>query len=88
MVAEKRELCTNESTQKEMEKQAESLRKFWPNYDADTVTPFVFCDVVGTEKVTDTEFIDKIRVGHESKYNPKEADKIVRIICTNKSISV
>ena len=39
----------------------------------------MFCDVIGTEDVTDTEFIDKIRVGQESKSNSKEADKIVRI---------
>lgn len=62
-----------------MEIKAKSLKTFWPNYNQDPHTPFVFCDVVGTEKVTDTEFIDKIRVGQESKYNPKEADKIVSI---------
>ena len=59
-----------------MESKAKSLKIFWPNHNPDI--PFVFCDVVGTEKVTDTEFIDKIRVGQESKYNPEEADKIVR----------
>ena len=73
-------ICSNQATAKEMENKAKSLKTFWP--DCDPTTPFVFCDVVGTEKVTDTEFIDKIRVGQESKYNPEEADKIVRIVAT------
>ena len=60
-----------------MENKSKYLKKFWPNQDP--TTPFVFCDVIGTEEVTDTEFINKVRVGQESKYNPKEADKIVRI---------
>ena len=71
-------LFTNQNTAKEMEIKAKSLKTFWPNQDP--ATPFVFCDVIGTEKVTDTEFIDKVRVGQESKYNPKEADKIVSIV--------
>lgn len=61
-----------------MEKKAKSLKTFWP----DPTKPFVFCDVIGNEKVTDTEFINKTRVGQESKYNPEEADKIVRTINT------
>ena len=69
-------LYLDQATAKEMEKKAKTLRTFWPNSD----TPFAFCDVIGTEKVTDTEFIDKICVEQESKYNPEEADKIVRII--------
>ena len=64
-----------------MENKSNHLRKFWPNQDP--TIPFVFCDVIGTEEVTDTEFINKVRVGQESKYNPKEADKIVRIISMN-----
>ena len=68
-----------------MRNKAKNIKKFWPNYNP--AAPFVFCDVIGTEKVTDTEFIDDIRVGQESKYNPKEADKIVRIVGINKSIT-
>ena len=75
---EKRLLSTNPTTAKEMRKKAKRLENFWP--DRDPTVPFVFCDVIGTEKVTDTEFIDDIRVGQESKFNPKEAEKIVRII--------
>ena len=71
-------LFTNQNTAKEMEIKAKSLKTFWPNQDP--AAPFVFCDVIGTEKVTDTEFINKVRVGQESKYNPKEADKIVSIV--------
>ena len=72
-----RNIFTNENTKKEMEVKAKkNLKTFWPNQDP--TMPFVFCDVIGTEEVTDAEFIDKIRVGQESKYNPKEADKIVR----------
>ena len=73
-----RNIYTNKNTKKEMEVKAKkTLKTFWPNQDP--TMPFVFCDVIGTEEVTDAEFIDKIRVGQESKYNPKEADKIVRI---------
>lgn len=72
------ELFTNHATAKEMETKAmgKQLKSFWPN--GDLSVPFVFCDVVGTEEVTDTEFIDEVRVGQESKYNQKEANKIVR----------
>ena len=58
-----------------MKKKAERLKSFWPNGDASV--PFVFCNVVGIEKVTDTEFEDEVCVGQESKYNEKEANKIV-----------
>ena len=71
-------LFTNKTTVKEMEKKAKRLERFWPN--GDSSVPFVFCDVVGIEEVTDTEFIDEVRVGQESKYNQKEAKKIVRLI--------
>ena len=70
-----RRLLTNPTTKQEMRKKAKHLKTFWPNWDP--TTPFVFCDVIGTEQVTDTEFIDDIRVGQESKSNPEEADKIV-----------
>ena len=73
-------LFFNQATAKEMENKAKNLKTFWPN--CDPTMPFVFCDVIGTEKVTDTEFIDRIFVGKESKYNPQEADKIVRIVVT------
>ena len=73
-------LLFNQATAKEMENKAKSLKTFWPN--CDPTIPFVFCDVIGTEMVTDTEFIDKIRVGQESKYNPEEVDKIVGIVAT------
>ena len=85
-----KKLCTNENIAKEMEHKAMKLKNFWPNQDPaipfvfcdviDTEEVFVFCDVIDTEEVTDTEYIDKIRVGQESKYNPEEANKIVRII--------
>ena len=58
-----------------MENKAKRLKSFWPN-DGQSV-PFVFCDVVGVEEVTDTEFIDEVHVGQESKYNQKEAIKTV-----------
>ena len=70
-----KKLLTNQSTEKEMKSKAKKLERFWPNHES--TAPFVFCDVIGSEKVTDTEYVDKIHVGHESKFNPKEADKIV-----------
>ena len=71
-------LFTNQITAKEMEIKAIKLKTLWPNHDP--LMPFVFCDLVGTEKIADAQFIDKIRVGQESLYNPEEANKIVRII--------
>ena len=69
-------MFTNPTTAEEMRTKTNKLKKFWPNRNS--ATPFVFCDVIGTEKVTETEFISKTRVGQESKYNSIEADKIVR----------
>ena len=80
------ELFFNQATAKEMENKAKNLKMFWP--DCDPTMPFVFCDVIGTEKVTDTEFIDRTRVGQESKYNSQEADKIVRTVITYLYVSV
>jgi len=77
-------LFTNQITAKEMENKAKRLKSFWPNRDPSF--PFVFCDVVGVEEVTDTEFIDEIRVGQESKFNEKEANKIVRCITLTKFV--
>ena len=71
-----KKMFTNFDIIEEMKIKANKLKKFWPNQNA--ATPFVFCDIVGTEAVTETEFINKTRVGQESKFNEQEADKIVR----------
>ena len=68
-------MVTVAATAKEMETKAGILKPLWPNKNPST--PFVFCDVNGTEDVTDTEFVSKTRVGQESKFNNQEADKIV-----------
>ena len=70
-------MFTNSTTAKEMEIKANKLKQLWPNKNPST--PFVFCDVIGTEAVTDTEFVSKTRVGQESKFNNQEADKIVSL---------
>ena len=63
-----------------MQEKSKKLKKFWPN--GNSLAPFVFCDVVGKEEITDTEYIDRTRVGQESKFNNKEANKLVRLhIC-------
>jgi len=69
-------MFTNPATAEEMKIKTNKLKKFWPNRNS--ATPFVFCDVIGTEGITETEFISKTRVGQESKFNNLEADKIVR----------
>lgn len=69
-------LFTNQVTAKEMENKAKKLKTFWLNHDPPI--PFVFCDVIGTVKITDTQYINKVRIGQESLYNPEEANKIVR----------
>ena len=51
------------------------LRGFWPQRRS---RPFAFCDVVGREAETHTGQKEMSRVGLESKYNVKEAQKIVR----------
>ena len=50
-----------------------SLRRFWPQREK----PFVFCDIIGTEKEVHTGQKGKARVGLESKYNEREARQIV-----------
>ena len=86
----KKGLFTNKLTDKEMQEKSKKLKRFWPN--SNSLAPFVFCDVVGKEEVTDTEYINKTRVGQESKFNSKEANKIVRhciiICCHMHTISV
>ena len=53
------------------------LSQFWPQGKH---KPFVFCDVVGQEGESHTGQKGMARVGLESKYNEKEAKKIVRIL--------
>ena len=77
-------LFANQMIAKEMENKAKKLKTFWLNRDPPI--PFVFCDVVGTENTTDAQFIDKVRIGQESLYNPEEANKIVRIISNYKCL--
>ncbi len=50
------------------------LNGFWPG---GKWKPFVFCDVVGTEGESHTGQKSTARVGVESKYNEREAVKIV-----------
>lgn len=68
-------MFTNPTTAKEMETKANRLKRLWPNRNPST--PFVFCDLIGMEEITDTEFVSTTRVGQESKFNIHEADKIV-----------
>ena len=49
------------------------LADFWPQWGI----PFVFCDIIGEENEVHTGRKDKARVGLESKFNVKEARKIV-----------
>lgn len=51
------------------------LHDFWPNTRK---RPFVFCDIIGSEVESHTGQKGTARVGLESKYNVKEAKKIVR----------
>ena len=49
------------------------LNRFWPK----SGKPFLFCDVIGKEKVDHTGQKGSSGVGQESKYNVEEAIKIV-----------
>jgi len=51
------------------------IHRFWPQ---GRNRPFAFCDVIGREAETHTGQKEMTRVGLESKYNVKEAQKIVR----------
>ena len=51
------------------------IQDFWPR---GRKRPFAFCDVIGKEAETHTGQKEMTRVGLESKYNVKEAQKIVR----------
>ncbi len=75
------DLQTDFSVTKRRNKEAH-LRGFWPKGKQ---KPFVFCDVVGTVGESHTGQKGSARVGVESKYNVKEAEKIVRLLSyTNK----
>ena len=66
-------LKTDEQVAKKRRDKAASLCRFWPQWEK----PFVFCDIIGTEKEEHTGQKGKARVGLESKYNEKEARQIV-----------
>jgi len=51
------------------------IQDFWPR---GRNRPFAFCDVIGREAETHTGQKEMTRVGLESKYNVKKAQKIVR----------
>ena len=70
-----RRLRTDSSVMYRRDKEA-LLSRFWPKGKE---KPFVFCDVVGQEGESHTGQKGMARVGLGSKYNEKEAKKIVRI---------
>ena len=68
-------LKTDSEVAKKREKEVTSLKEFWPQKGI----PLVFCDIIGSEGVHIGQK-GKARVGIESKYNEKEARKIVSVI--------
>lgn len=68
-------LTTDEQVAKKRKIEVASLQDFWPQREK----PFVFCDIIGTEKEVHTGQKGKVRVGLESKFNEKEARQIVSV---------
>ena len=66
-------ITTGDSVRNRSDSEAH-LISFWPQ---GAIKPFVFCDMIGKEAVNYTGQEGTARVGLESKYNEKEAKKIV-----------
>ena len=68
-------LKTGHGVVKNRAEEVARLQEFWPQKGI----PFVFCDIIGSEGVHIGQK-GKARVGIESKYNEKEARKIVSVV--------